>query len=184
MWGFGDGYLGRGCNREYPSDRPDGSNECELVFRARATTFVCLTWFALFLAWEMVDMRRSFFRMQPHSRSTSPNGRLMFGATSSCFGQFLRDSSLSFPCFTSLLSIIMCSSTLVFPGNGLLLSLKLSCSFWAWRAGNGPSAYTSAKGTNEMRKSVLQFDIKCKIQARNHHHCQGAELGADIYIRN
>lgn len=68
MWGFGDGYLGRGCNREYPSDRPDGSNECELVFRARATTFVCLTWFALFLAWEMVNMRRSFFRMQPHSK--------------------------------------------------------------------------------------------------------------------
>ena len=28
---------------------------------------VCLTWFALFLAWEMVDMRRSFFRMQPGS---------------------------------------------------------------------------------------------------------------------
>ncbi|KAE8150945.1 hypothetical protein BDV25DRAFT_139377 [Aspergillus avenaceus] len=60
MWGFGDGNLGRGCNREY-------SEECELVFRARATTFVCLTWFALFLAWEMVNMRRSFFRMQPKS---------------------------------------------------------------------------------------------------------------------
>ncbi|KAJ6073130.1 hypothetical protein N7467_011215 [Penicillium canescens] len=61
MWGFGDGNLGRGCNREY-------SKECELVFKARATTFVCLTWFALFLAWEMVNMRRSFFRMQPKSK--------------------------------------------------------------------------------------------------------------------
>lgn len=61
MWGFGDGNLARGCNREY-------SDECELVFRARATTFVCLTWFALFLAWEMVNMRRSFFRMQPKSK--------------------------------------------------------------------------------------------------------------------
>ncbi|KAI9035863.1 cation-translocating P-type ATPase [Aspergillus affinis] len=61
MWGFGDGNLGRGCNSEY-------SEECELVFRARATTFVCLTWFALFLAWEMVNMRRSFFRMQPKSK--------------------------------------------------------------------------------------------------------------------
>jgi Na+-exporting ATPase len=39
-----------------------------LVFRARATTFACLTWFALFLAWEMIDMRRSFFRMQPDSK--------------------------------------------------------------------------------------------------------------------
>ncbi|KAA8648902.1 cation-translocating P-type ATPase [Aspergillus tanneri] len=61
VWGFGDGNLARGCNRDY-------SDDCELVFRARATTFVCLTWFALFLAWEMVNLRRSFFRMQPKSK--------------------------------------------------------------------------------------------------------------------
>ncbi|KAI9371006.1 hypothetical protein BJX61DRAFT_52910 [Aspergillus egyptiacus] len=61
MWGFGDGNLGSGCNREY-------SDQCDLVFRARATTFVCLTWFALFLAWEMVNLRLSFFRMQPESK--------------------------------------------------------------------------------------------------------------------
>lgn len=61
MWGFGDGNLARDCNRDY-------TEECDLVFRARATTFVCLTWFALFLAWEMVNMRRSFFRMQPKSK--------------------------------------------------------------------------------------------------------------------
>lgn len=64
MWGFGDGNLARGCNREWSEEIKD----CELVFRARATTFICLTWFALFLAWEMVDMRRSFFRMQPNSK--------------------------------------------------------------------------------------------------------------------
>lgn len=61
MFGFGDGNLGSNCNGSY-------SPECETVFRARATTFVCLTWFALFLAWEMMDMRRSFFRMQPGSK--------------------------------------------------------------------------------------------------------------------
>ena len=61
VWGFGDGNLAQGCNRSY-------SEECDLVFRARATTFVCLTWFALFLAWEMVNMRRSFFRMQPKTK--------------------------------------------------------------------------------------------------------------------
>ncbi|KAF3071753.1 Sodium transport ATPase 2 [Trichoderma lentiforme] len=60
VYAWGDGELGLGCN--------DGYNEsCETVFRARATTFACLTWFALFLAWEMVDKRRSFFRMQPGS---------------------------------------------------------------------------------------------------------------------
>ncbi|KAF2014302.1 potassium/sodium eff [Aaosphaeria arxii CBS 175.79] len=60
VYGFGDGELGSGCNETY-------SSSCHLVFRARATTFACLTWFALFLAWEMIDMRRSFFRMQPDS---------------------------------------------------------------------------------------------------------------------
>ncbi|KAF8429556.1 sodium transport ATPase [Tirmania nivea] len=58
VWGFGDGNLGQDCNNQY-------SESCELVFRARSTTFVSLTWFALFLAWEMVHMRRSFFRMEP-----------------------------------------------------------------------------------------------------------------------
>lgn len=60
LFGFGDGGLGSNCNDSY-------SEECETVFRARATTFVCLTWFALFLAWEMINLRRSFFRMQPRS---------------------------------------------------------------------------------------------------------------------
>ena len=61
MWYWGDGNLGSNCNNSY-------SPECDLVFRARATTFVCMTWFSLFLAWEMVNLRRSFFRMQPKSK--------------------------------------------------------------------------------------------------------------------
>merc|ERR1712098_858094 len=61
VYGFGDGNLGEGCNTSY-------SAACDTVFRARATTFVSLTWFALFLAWEMINMRRSFFRMQPGSK--------------------------------------------------------------------------------------------------------------------
>lgn len=60
LFGFGNGNLASNCNGAY-------SDACDTVFRARATTFVCLTWFALFLAWEMVDMRRSFFHMQPDS---------------------------------------------------------------------------------------------------------------------
>ncbi|PWW74003.1 calcium ATPase [Tuber magnatum] len=62
VFGFGDGNLGHNCNHSID----DG---CELVYRARSTTFTCLTWFALFLAWEMVHMRRSFFRLEsnpPH----------------------------------------------------------------------------------------------------------------------
>lgn len=61
LYGFGGGQIGEDCNNHY-------SPGCKTVFRARATTFACLTWFALFLAWEMVNMRRSFFRMQPKSK--------------------------------------------------------------------------------------------------------------------
>ncbi|VUC21899.1 unnamed protein product [Clonostachys rosea] len=59
-WGKGHADIGLDCNGSID----DG---CEVVFRARATTFASLTWFALFLAWEMLHMRRSFFRMQPKS---------------------------------------------------------------------------------------------------------------------
>ncbi|KPM46311.1 Sodium transport ATPase 5 [Neonectria ditissima] len=63
LYGFGNGNddIGENCNNEY-------SEECKVIFRARATTFACLTWFALFLAWEMVNMRRSLFRMTPNSK--------------------------------------------------------------------------------------------------------------------
>lgn len=64
MFAFGDGNLGANCNDAY-------SEACDTVFRARATTFVCLTWFALFLAWEMVSMRRSFFHLKPKKESHS-----------------------------------------------------------------------------------------------------------------
>ncbi|KAK1218586.1 P-type ATPase [Marasmius sp. AFHP31] len=60
VYAWGDGDLGENCNNAY-------SDRCDTVFRARATCFACLTWFSLFLAWQMVDMRRSFFRMQPGS---------------------------------------------------------------------------------------------------------------------
>lgn len=37
---------------------------CETVFRARATCFATVCWLPMLLAWEVVDMRRSFFRMR------------------------------------------------------------------------------------------------------------------------
>jgi Na+-exporting ATPase len=57
VFGFGNAELGANCNDSY-------SSSCELVFRARSTTFTSLTWFALILAWEMVHLRRSFFRTE------------------------------------------------------------------------------------------------------------------------
>lgn len=60
LYGFGDGQIGIHCNESL-------SDGCEAIFRARATCFATLTWFSVFLAWEVVDLRRSFFRMQPGS---------------------------------------------------------------------------------------------------------------------
>ncbi|GAA5905503.1 uncharacterized protein JCM6883_005352 [Sporobolomyces salmoneus] len=42
-------------------------NGSELVFRARSATFATLTWICLLLAFEVMDLRRSFFRMRPDS---------------------------------------------------------------------------------------------------------------------
>lgn len=62
VFGFNGGDLGEGgCN--------DSRSGCEVVFRARATCFATICWLALILAWEMVNMRRSLFRMQPHSKT-------------------------------------------------------------------------------------------------------------------
>lgn len=54
VYGPGDDGFGTGCNDAY-------SEQCDTIYRARATAFACLTWFSLFLAWEMMHMRRSFF---------------------------------------------------------------------------------------------------------------------------
>ncbi|KAI0483042.1 sodium transport ATPase 5 [Xylariaceae sp. FL0804] len=61
-YAWGNGIQGRNCNDRY-------SAECDTVFRARATTFVSMTWFSLFLAWELMNSRRSFFRMRPGTSS-------------------------------------------------------------------------------------------------------------------
>ncbi|KAK5947525.1 P-type ATPase [Knufia obscura] len=60
-YNWGNGIEGTNCNDAY-------SDSCDTVFRARATTFVSMTWFSLFLAWELINFRRSFFRMQPKSK--------------------------------------------------------------------------------------------------------------------
>jgi Na+-exporting ATPase len=61
IYGPGDDGFGESCNDAY-------SPSCDTVFRARATAFACLTWFSLFLSWEMMNFRRSFFRMKLNSQ--------------------------------------------------------------------------------------------------------------------
>ncbi|AOW05648.1 hypothetical protein B0I72DRAFT_116825 [Yarrowia lipolytica] len=58
VYGDGGGELGYLCNKEY-------SESCHYVFRGRSVAFAEITWFMLFLAWEVVDMRRSVFIKPP-----------------------------------------------------------------------------------------------------------------------
>ncbi|KAK3670232.1 P-type ATPase [Recurvomyces mirabilis] len=61
LYGFGNDQIGFRCNETIG----DG---CDTIFRARATCFATLTWFSVFLAWEVIDLRRSFFHMRPDSK--------------------------------------------------------------------------------------------------------------------
>ena len=61
LYGFDEGEIGVRCNNSI-------GEGCEIIFRARATCFAALTWQSLFLAWEAIDSRRSFWRMQPDSK--------------------------------------------------------------------------------------------------------------------
>ncbi|EXJ88478.1 potassium/sodium efflux P-type ATPase, fungal-type [Capronia coronata CBS 617.96] len=65
VYGPGRDGLGIDCNRRY-------SDSCDVVFRARAAVFVELTWLILISAWEFKAMRRSMFRMDPHSTRAFP----------------------------------------------------------------------------------------------------------------
>ncbi|SCV04793.1 LAMI_0H19196g1_1 [Lachancea mirantina] len=60
LYGTGNGMLGINCNISY-------SESCDLVFKGRAAVFATMTWCALILAWEVIDLRRSFFQMQPET---------------------------------------------------------------------------------------------------------------------
>ncbi|OCL02738.1 Na+-exporting ATPase [Glonium stellatum] len=65
VYGPGEGNLGHDCNRAY-------SHSCDVVFRARAAVFAELTWLILISAWEIKSIRRSMFRLDPHSDSKFP----------------------------------------------------------------------------------------------------------------
>lgn len=57
IYAFGNGELGSECNKDYGS-------QCRWVFRARSASFATMTWCALILAWEVIDMEKSLFKMK------------------------------------------------------------------------------------------------------------------------
>ncbi|OAL51130.1 sodium transport ATPase 5 [Pyrenochaeta sp. DS3sAY3a] len=69
--GPGGGNLGRGCNEGY-------NDTCDVVFRARATTYATITLLLLVTAWEVKHFSRSLFNMYPNSEQTVPRGLSVF----------------------------------------------------------------------------------------------------------
>jgi Na+-exporting ATPase len=63
--------LGRGCNEGYTAT-------CEVVFRARATTYATITLLLLVTAWEVKHFSRSLFNLYPDS--STPRGLSVFPA--------------------------------------------------------------------------------------------------------
>ncbi|KAL8408645.1 hypothetical protein RB594_007189 [Gaeumannomyces avenae] len=136
MFQWGDGDFGENCNTTY-------SDRCDTVFRARATTFAALTWFALFLAWEMLNMRRSFFRMQPKSKKYFTQWFFDVWRNKVLFWAVVAGFITIFP-----LMYIPVINTVVFkhapsPGSGVSFSSTLSSSSLAASPGSGPNASTS-----------------------------------------
>ncbi|KAK4635352.1 Sodium transport ATPase 5 [Fulvia fulva] len=90
LYPWGGGQIGIRCNESIG----DG---CGTIFRARATCFACLTWFSLFLAWEVVDMRRSFFRMTPNSTHYFTNWMRVVWRNQFLFWAIVAGFALIFP---------------------------------------------------------------------------------------
>jgi P-type Na+/K+ transporter len=57
-YGANGGQLGLKCNEEF-------NDGCEVVFRARATTYATLTFLLLVTAWEVKHFKRSLFSLDP-----------------------------------------------------------------------------------------------------------------------
>lgn len=69
--GPGGGDLGHGCNESY-------NDTCNVVFRARATTYATITLLLLVTAWEVKHFSRSLFNMYPNTPTSAPPGLSVF----------------------------------------------------------------------------------------------------------
>ncbi|EPQ27813.1 uncharacterized protein PFL1_04558 [Pseudozyma flocculosa PF-1] len=108
---WGQGELGLNCNSN------NGDN-CDVVFRGRGATFSVMTWFSLLLAWEIIDLRRSFFNMHDDGK---------------WYNQFLKDTwgKNKFLFFCVTLGFISVFPILYIPGLNDVVFLHSGIS-WEW----------------------------------------------------
>ena len=171
VFGFGDGSLGSGCNESY-------NETCELVFRGRATIFACLTWFALFLAWEMIDRRRSFFRMQPNSKRYFTQWALDVWRNQFLFWAVIAGFVTLFPLiYIPTLNTVVFKHApitwewgIVFIASGLFFA---GVEAWKW----GKRIYYRRKERNQGGKVDKNMDIEDRIFGR--YYSTGTDAGTD-----
>ncbi|KAN0064317.1 P-type ATPase [Thecaphora frezii] len=108
---WGGSELGINCNGS------DGT-DCSVVFRARGATFAVMTWFSLLLAWEIIDLRRSFFAMHNDGQ---------------WYNQFIKDTwgKNRFLFFCVVLGFVSVFPILYIPGLNDLVFLHTGIS-WEW----------------------------------------------------
>lgn len=82
--GTGKDVLGKNCNNKY-------TDVCEHVFRGRSASFLTMTWCLLLLAWEVIDMRRSLFRMHPETDTPYTQVFRDLWSNQFCFGLLFLD---------------------------------------------------------------------------------------------
>ncbi|KAJ1337784.1 P-type Na+/K+ transporter [Microdochium nivale] len=83
--------LGRDCNSGY-------NETCEVIFRARATTYSVLSFLLLFTAWEVKHFTRSLFNMYPE-RWTGPTSvfKTIYTSNRFLFGAVVAGFVITFP---------------------------------------------------------------------------------------
>lgn len=79
VYAAGSGDLGNDCNDKYNSS-------CDIVFRARSTTYATLSFLLLVTAWEVKHFTRSLFNLTPRPQGT--------GGTFSVFAEVWRNKTL------------------------------------------------------------------------------------------
>ncbi|KAF2871188.1 hypothetical protein BDV95DRAFT_573468 [Massariosphaeria phaeospora] len=70
--GPGGGNLGSGCNEDF-------NDSCDVVYRARATTYATITLLLLVTAWEVKHFSRSLFNLYPDSSRPGSSSRVPRG---------------------------------------------------------------------------------------------------------
>jgi len=117
VYGVGGGEMGQHCNEEFNAS-------CDVVFRARSTTFGVLTFALLILAWEVIDFRTSLFSIRLPGRDYTKTSSRFFSVGPTLY----HNTFLFWSCIAGFLIIF---PLIYIPGFNLSVFDHLPIS-WEW----------------------------------------------------